>query len=432
MVVLTLLMMEIIYQIRKPIKMSHRTMLANKRLPSMTMRDFEKAILHNQKYCLMDEYVIDIGKFVKEHPGGSAMINHHIGRSIGKYFYGAYSLEYTTFNHTHTYFAAKVLAKLAVAKIDSRENTVINHKEQLDYKLQDSSNIFTFKKKDKLMAKVYRVLFENNDVTVSNFTSDISNFGKSMLVTSMKNYTSRYYTICHCMWSGIYKEYITAMKLAVDGARFKRRYANVEKYLEESDSSIQFIMKHYSKSNDGVSHQVKTSSRNSEFYITGPIGRGVKLYSGLNIFISAGTGLLPFLDLFAYVARRTLQQMKGDYAIFADESLFSLPKDAHILVYCYYPTKNDAVGFDFCDSLSALCKYLRIQDTFTFVPKIKDQGDISRLKKQKIVKLIKKYMNRNISTLNVCGTPSISELFEANLEEISSESGLPSNRFNIL
>ena len=42
---------------------------------------------------IFDEYVLNIEKFIDYHPGGSFVLKHNIGRDIGKFFYGGYSLD---------------------------------------------------------------------------------------------------------------------------------------------------------------------------------------------------------------------------------------------------------------------------------------------------------------------------------------------------
>jgi cytochrome b involved in lipid metabolism len=231
-ILVTFIVLDTVYQCRKPIQMSHRTMLADKKLRSMTFDEFNEAVKQNKKYLLFDEYVIDVESFLGEHPGGTAMLEHHIGRSVGRYFYGAYKLEWTMRTHTHSKFAAKVMAKLAIAKIDLGSNNMIKNKIQNDYQIQNPNFIFNFKQRTKLMRKIYRIEMENQELMVKNISPDISLFGRSMLVVSMKNCVSRYYTICHCMWSDIYQEYISAIKAALNHGIYNRKYGSLEEYQE--------------------------------------------------------------------------------------------------------------------------------------------------------------------------------------------------------
>lgn len=174
---MTLLALEVIYQLKKPYTVSDQSILLNKRLGTMTMADFEKSITHGRQYVLFNNYVIDVESFIGEHPGGSAMLLHHIGRDIGKYFYGAYSLERTMPRNQHSYFAFKILSKLAIAKLD--HDTIFTPRKQEDYALKYSVNIFTVKETERIQRSIYRVKFSNPELLIKNFSGSSSFFGKS-------------------------------------------------------------------------------------------------------------------------------------------------------------------------------------------------------------------------------------------------------------
>lgn len=116
--IFTIICLEILHQLKKSYRYTDKRMLAEKRMGSMTLADFDKAVARGRKYVIFDNFIIDVEKFIGEHPGGSVMISHHIGRDIGKYIYGAYSLEKYTMRHKHSYFAVKVMTSLAVARLE--------------------------------------------------------------------------------------------------------------------------------------------------------------------------------------------------------------------------------------------------------------------------------------------------------------------------
>lgn len=192
------------------------------------------------------------------------------------------------------------------------------------------------------------------------------------------------------------------------------------------------FLKPYRQTDKGISAQVKAATPNDEFYINGPYGKGVELKSGLNIFMTAGTGILPFMDIFAYIARRVLKQSRGDYAIFNDESLLGVPEDAKILIYAHFKSDGHAVGLEFCELLQELCQKNHLQEVFTFLPIYSVKKDHKKLKVKRIADIIKKESNRNISAFNVCGSPSMNEVFELKLDKISEKSGLAKSKFRIL
>lgn len=69
-------------------------------------------IKDGKKYCLMDEYVLDVSYYRWEHPGSTYVIDSTIGKDVGKFFYGSYSLEDWVKPYTHSYIAGKVVLNL--------------------------------------------------------------------------------------------------------------------------------------------------------------------------------------------------------------------------------------------------------------------------------------------------------------------------------
>jgi cytochrome b involved in lipid metabolism len=58
--------------------------------------------------------VLDISKFMPNHPGGKFSLEHNIGRDVSKFFYGGYALENENKMeaHTHSNTARKVVNSL--------------------------------------------------------------------------------------------------------------------------------------------------------------------------------------------------------------------------------------------------------------------------------------------------------------------------------
>ncbi len=70
---------------------------------------------------------------------------------------------------------------------------------------------------------------------------------------------------------------------------------------------LTFMIKSY-KSGEFTNFMLK-SKGDKFFEITGPFGRGMQLKpqsKGVIIIIAAGTGILPFIDFFAYMFQKTV------------------------------------------------------------------------------------------------------------------------------
>lgn len=69
---------------------------------------------------VLDDMVLDVEKFQWQHPGGTFLISHNIGRDVSKFFYGGYSLEVGMLSkpYTHSNDARKIVNTLIVAKLE--------------------------------------------------------------------------------------------------------------------------------------------------------------------------------------------------------------------------------------------------------------------------------------------------------------------------
>lgn len=57
------------------------------------MEDFNQKIRQGQKLVIVDDLILDISKFMDNHPGGRFSLERNIGRDVSKFFYGGYILE---------------------------------------------------------------------------------------------------------------------------------------------------------------------------------------------------------------------------------------------------------------------------------------------------------------------------------------------------
>ena len=52
---------------------------------------------------ILDDLVLDVGKYMNHHPGGRYFMIQNVGRDISKFFYGAYRLENDSWGRPHTH-----------------------------------------------------------------------------------------------------------------------------------------------------------------------------------------------------------------------------------------------------------------------------------------------------------------------------------------
>lgn len=81
----------------------------DKDLETWTKEDLEEKIKLGGKYIQLDKYAIDVGGFVKGHPGGASIIDRFIGRDATVAFNGG--------SNSHSNSAKRLVKKLRAAII---------------------------------------------------------------------------------------------------------------------------------------------------------------------------------------------------------------------------------------------------------------------------------------------------------------------------
>ena len=86
----------------------------------ITVESFNNRVQNGELLVILDDYVLDLKRYINEHPGGRFSLEHNIGGDVSKYFYGAYSLENedVVATHTHSSDARKVVNKMIIGKLE--------------------------------------------------------------------------------------------------------------------------------------------------------------------------------------------------------------------------------------------------------------------------------------------------------------------------
>ena len=211
-----LIVIEVFWQLKMTWKYTDIEQIEEKDLPDMTVKAFHK-FNKDKKLALFDHYVIDLSSYLLDHPGGKYVLTECIGQEVGKYFYGAYSLDNNITTHKHSFMAGKILIKLAVAKLvqpDDIKKLIQVEKISRMRRNEDeqaSNKLFKVATKEEISPNIFRVKFKNPKKRFKTSVSGTNTFGRHFLVNSSKNQVSRYYTICNCMSSETYPRYISTL-----------------------------------------------------------------------------------------------------------------------------------------------------------------------------------------------------------------------------
>lgn len=200
---------------------------------------------------------------------------------------------------------------------------------------------------------------------------------------------------------------------------------------------MELIIKFYPQTQTGISRQVHNNVPGDQFYIHGPIGRGLELdrynSSGINIIFAGGTGILPFMDLFAYIGRKLLQENEPGYAIFPDEQFTDLSETAQFVIYATFPTREDCFGVDFIEKVEKLHHKYKKGAQFKLHLSLTKEGG-QKMSNDQIIELLSDYKNTHgrINKLYVCGPPQMNVQFQKLIPVIKERTGLDNEDYAIL
>lgn len=152
----------------------------SKNLKKISIEEFNELIKLGKKYALFDNFVLDLTWFRHEHPGSAFLIDQNIGKDMGKYFVGSYSMENNAKPYTHSFIAGKILKKLICAELeepytnvllgtDDTDLSVISARGVLPTKASSFTKIFNVESKTELIKNVYRFKLTSPNSRVRSF-----------------------------------------------------------------------------------------------------------------------------------------------------------------------------------------------------------------------------------------------------------------------
>ena len=442
------LTIEVIFQLKSKWKYDDLKTLEQKDFKEITIEEFQQCIKEGKKYALFDNYVLDVTWYSFDHPGSSYLIDANVGKDVGKYFVGSYSMENKAPAYTHSLIAGKILKKLVCAKIKDSDQTVIVPREEPNESVisgthinpdailaRSNSNIFYVEGKDELMRDVYRFRLGNKSSLIKGFYSGLELSGRGYVLSSLQNHVCRYYTLCNCMSSKFYKQYLDAFKNILQGDVEGYKPLEYQQVLAEKDDYMEIVIKHYHQTKKGISTQLTYASAGDQFYVNAPVGKGHDIdfnsLKGTYMLFVGGTGILPYMDLFAYMVRNVIAKNSPNNCILSGEKFDHDMSDVHLILYTYNQNEQNAVGYDFVSQMAEVYKHFGIENQFTLVPKFTRQGD-KRLDKEAMFEILTNQKNSSgLDKIWVCGPPPMNNLFYRYIKEISKKVGIDTLNIDI-
>ena len=354
--------------------------------------------------------------------------------------------------HKHSIMAMRIIQKLIIAKLVSSSEPIRNHESNRSVAMINEYpnlievgaystkqiSIYKIARVDEISNNFNRVVFEDSEGKDHHiFSKGLGLIWKHFVVVSNKNQVARYYTVCQTLHSEIYKQYLDAVDSVLTGSEFKRKYETIEQIWNETSNSIELFMKFYMQSKNGITKQISRASENNQFIVSGIFGKGINFdnynINGSNLIVVGGTGILPFIDLFAYLARRLLSKRAEMSQVFFREEFDNNIDGAKFTIYAFYPDRTNAVGIEFCEKISQLFLHFGQSDDFEFNPLYSRNGNKKLSNQDDLLSFIGKFATKTtIKNIFVCGPPHMNNLFQRHKGKILKEFSLKSNQLEII
>ena len=346
---------------------------------------------------VLDDLVLDVTKFANSHPGGRFLIEKNRGKDISKFFHGGYNYEPNDggWEHAHTNYARTIVSDLIIARLEQRRSSaavvVVNKTVASKSGTVCNYELAFAQPEDK----------KPLDSQIKLFYSDAKMLGKHYLVQQIDNDdhvfgNARHYTVANCMRRDVYDAYVKALKgEEVDTSVITDKPDNCD---------LTLTIKEYNTIN-GLSKNIAINSNTKCFRVSGPMGKGLQpASSGLHVAFAAGTGVLVFVDLVAYLVRQQLELKSED-----EEQDSELSQDFKFVLYASFASEDEAIALDFLQAASE-----SLGDRFELRLRLSDGS-----RETSTGRWDSEFLDAEMSKLDdqpakvwVCGTPGMNQAFE--------------------
>ena len=135
--------------------------------------------------------------------------------------------------------------------------------------------------------------------------------------------------------------------------------------------------------------------------------------SGVHYIFAAGTGILPFLDLFDFLLEKMLDSNVNKFSLFE--------KGFKLHVFASFAQIKDFVGFDICEKLLQVCLVKGLSNAFTLVIKAPDvkANEFYQVTDSDFDSVfIEKNVNNECEKVYICGPPQFNSTINTAVESL--------------
>ncbi len=327
------------------------------------------------KWVQLGNGIYDLTDWV--HPGGNFIIEACIGREVGRYFYGNYSLEGTSRKpHKHSQLAFSQVQKFYIGEVNSRESVLVHKDSQKEGQAMNYHSWKVVSMKS-LSDTVSQISFTSEHFNVKSFGSSLSFLGRHFKVSfNRKGSRARQYTTALALTEtntelrqDIYNYFKSLMDKSDDSF-----FENNVSYEDFTDNLSLFIKNYpFPKALSRDLHSIDLDGQGNDLVIEGPIGRGLELSAnstGTHTIICAGTGILPFIDFLNVFLFKTMYQLikeKIGKGSAEKVNVYKMPLDnimegLEVKFFGAFANKKEIIGLDIIEKLAEISKKYKVNN----------------------------------------------------------------------
>ncbi len=256
-----------------------------KKLTYFNLNDLNKEI-GKRKFVLYDNYVCDVEKYIKEHPGGAKMIEDNLYSDMARYMTGTqpYSKDYKAYDHNFA-TTKRLLQSMCYGMIKDNNGIVVNS-------LTERSNLSNVEILEiigrmKVMNESYSLLLERREIATkfyefrfgsqqklnfARFLQGVSWIGRHFSLASTGLNKTRYYSLC----LSLNPVYIEKLLLLTENIRRLERKETVQRVTvhpqELYSNYLSLYIKHYNFKGALTDHMMRLAlNSQSDLIIKGPL-----------------------------------------------------------------------------------------------------------------------------------------------------------------
>ena len=332
-----------------------------------TFTQLKDMIAKGRNVLVYENMVIDVEKWINQHPGVPLVIKPLLGLEISRYFYGGFIAPGQSKPRVHSENACKVIQQYQIGIIDSGVNIFMmppnTELQQLTWQLVRKAPITNVHN---------RFFFQCPNVKTKNILPGIGYAGKYFTLCHVKSNQKRNFGLFFTATEKLLPEYLKLIKAVTNGDDWVPPFENINEVFRDG---MEFFM----KKKEGFSKLVSEISLpgepsfdvlNCQFKIKGPFGIGLRLSpspKGLIVAAICGTSIAMWLEVVAYMIRKAAYQAGcksgKDYRLFKNETFEDLNEpNFKLILFSSFGTLKESLGKDVFDVLHSLSKSLGLNN----------------------------------------------------------------------